>query len=233
MKTKIKLVLKSGSEILKNTTFKIEPIRRNFHTTSADILQGITDNEGVAHLELIPQWYPYRLTEPTKKISISFFVPEVEGFEVDFDDLVIGHYDLDPFSPSGQLYRETIKTNIELKKKLAEALNQNKNLIGDAAILALTNKFKEVTQILEATKALIASMQQATHLETLKRVNETLTQVALINGDIALMAKEFLVAREMGMIQLGEHYLWIDEQDHLRIKRGKPANEYDGKQIGD
>lgn len=50
----------------------------------------------------------------------------------------------------------------------------------------------------------------------------------IVNGDLAIRSH----AWNNNLIQLGNKYLWLDSNNDLRVKTGKPTSETDGKKIG-
>lgn len=237
MKTKIKVVLKDGNQPRANTTFTITPVKKNHYSSGnlqGNSLQGTTDDKGECIVALEPAWYPYRLSVSNVADSIYFLVVKSEE-TIPLEELKIDHLNYDPFSPLGETIRKLIEAQVkqfELLKKIEEerrkleawlAGQSQPGEIDTSGLKRLIEQFAALVQANIDSKILL--------LDAIRELKEQHTSLMQTHADMALIARDYLIAKEMGAINLNGHYLWFDDNDKLRWKKGVPSNEHDGTPI--
>lgn len=233
MKTKIKVELQAYP----NTTFTITPVKKNHYSSGnlqGNTLSGTTDDKGVCIVALEPAWYPYRLSIPNVADDIYFLVVASEE-TIPLKELKIDHLNYDPFSPLGETIRKLVEAQVkqyEILKKIEEenrklmawqAGQSNPGATDTSGLQRLIEQFGRLVQANIDSKILL--------LDAIKELKEQHTALMQTHADMALIARDYLIAKELGAINLNGHYLWFDDNDKLRWKRGMPSNETDGQAI--
>lgn len=238
MKTEIKIVLKDkNDDLLRNHQFTIEPYKTNRNITALPLIQDSTDNDGVfiAHLE--PEWFPYRITyrEAGGKVAKNFYVVESDK-QVDWEILQVGNYNLDPLSPAGNVLRQAIEVLVEAHNMKKEAKEIRENLIGSIAQTAgqiYETRISALTASLTNLERMVETLAtDKTHVLTKLLEHEGKhEEMVRMHGDMALMAAEYVAARDTGAINLGGHWMWFDKFGVLRWKEGPPTDQFDGTPV--
>lgn len=231
MKTKIKV------ELDPNVTFTITPVKKNHYSSGniqANTLSGTTDNKGVCIIALEPAWYPYRLSIPNVADATYFLVVASEEI-IPLKELKIDHVNYDPFNPLGETIRKLIEAQVKQYEILKKIEEENKKLqawqagqskpgeVDTSGLKKLIEQFSKLVEANIESKILL--------LDAIKELKEQHTQLMQTHADMALIAKDYLIAKELGAINLNGHYLWFDDNNKLRWKRGIPQNETDGQAI--
>lgn len=242
MKTKVKITLKNkDDDLLAFQSFTISPFKVNRHSSggyNGAIIHDSTDSQGEVIVSLEPAWYPYRITfqDPTSgETSVNFMVVASDT-TVDWELLKVGHYNLDPFTPAGTVLRQAIQANVDATNIIKEA-NKTKedilNGINSASTATYTNRLSNVNSLLQTLATLVdALVADKSHVLTAIREHAKMQKEFMeTHGDMVQIAKDYVIAKSMGAINLNGHYLWFDDNDKLRWKRGAPIDEFDGTAI--
>lgn len=226
--TKIDVLLKHPNGWpLTNVCFGVKPVRTGFLDNDVPIIEDRelvykTDDQGYAQMELLPLPFPYVLTysEATEEVPgyFVFYVPEI-GTTVQFKDLVVSTAPAPPSDYGEQILAQIVAAKAQVSALVQEATTARDQAEGyaEASKQSATNSAASAASVGGARDQVLAT--------------QTALQAVL---DSIMVAVVRIQAIDMqNLLMLDGHFLWVDNQNRLRIHTAAPVDKNtDGTIVG-